>query len=220
MKSFLQSERAVILFTAAYLATAVGGAVRGRNLEFVLYIGVIVVLAPAILWLHSRVQLRIAALWGLSWWGAVHMAGGLVHVPTSWPTAGSQPVLYNLWLIPDWLKFDQIVHVYGFGLVTWVCWQGISQAFSQNGVSVRPTFGLLTLCGAAGMGFGALNEVVEFMATQLFAETNVGGYVNTGWDLVANLAGCVIAAVGIAVGHRPVEVDRNAMPENSSTDAD
>jgi len=55
--------------------------------------------------------------------------------------------------------------------------------------------GLLVLCAAAGMGFGALNEVIEFAATILVPETNVGGYMNTGWDLVSNLVGCVLAAV-------------------------
>ena len=44
------------------------------------------------------------------------------------------------------------------------------------------------------MGFGALNEVIEFAATQLLPNTNVGGYVNTGWDLVFNLLGSTIAA--------------------------
>ena len=43
------------------------------------------------------------------------------------------------------------------------------------------------LCAAAGSGFGALNEVVEFIAVLTIPETNVGGYENTGWDLVANL---------------------------------
>ena len=71
--------------------------------------------------------------------------------------------------------------------------------------AVLPTFGRLVLCGAAGMGFGALNEVVEFAATLMMPSTNVGGYVNTGWDLVANLAGCVIAAIIICTGsHRAV----------------
>lgn len=48
-----------------------------------------------------------------------------------------------------------------------------------------------------GMGFGALNEVVEFIATITLPSTNVGGYVNTGWDLVFNLFGCVAAAAMI-----------------------
>jgi hypothetical protein len=44
------------------------------------------------------------------------------------------------------------------------------------------------------MGFGALNEVIEFIAVLTIPNTNVGGYVNTGFDLVSNLVGCVIAA--------------------------
>ncbi|MFO0896121.1 MAG: hypothetical protein U0836_01725, partial [Pirellulales bacterium] len=62
---------------------------------------------------------------------------------------------------------------------------------------VQPTFGMLLLCAAAGMGFGALNEVVEFAATLLVPETNVGGYENTGWDLVSNMIGAFTAAAGI-----------------------
>ena len=44
------------------------------------------------------------------------------------------------------------------------------------------------------MGFGALNELVEFVATLIVPETNVGGYLNTGWDLVANLFGATLVA--------------------------
>jgi hypothetical protein len=56
-------------------------------------------------------------------------------------------------------------------------------------------FGSLILCGAASLGFGALNEVVEFVATLSIPETNVGGYENTGWDLVANLVGVALASL-------------------------
>jgi hypothetical protein len=122
------------------------------------------------------------------------MAGGLLHIPRSLPTAGDGNVLYNLWLIPGLLKFDQLVHAYGFGLVTWICWLGIQASFLNRGVRVKPTLGLLTLAVAGGMGFGAANEMVEFFATQVVPETNVGGYENTGWDLVANFVGSVVAA--------------------------
>jgi len=132
------------------------------------------------------------------------MAGGLWHVPDSWPTAGSEPVLYNWWVIPpDRLKFDQVVHAYGFGLTTVACWQSLRQAFAGRGVGVRPTFGLLTLCVAGAMGFGAANEVIEFFATLLIPETNVGGYENTGWDLVANAVGATVAGVLIFCFSKP-----------------
>jgi hypothetical protein len=56
----------------------------------------------------------------------------------------------------------------------------------------------LVLCAAGGCGFGAFNEVVEFIAVLTIPNTNVGGYENTGWDLVANLVGSVSAAILIA----------------------
>ena len=51
----------------------------------------------------------------------------------------------------------------------------------------------MVLAGAASLGFGALNEIVEFTAVLLVPETNVGGYMNTGWDLVSNFVGIIIA---------------------------
>jgi hypothetical protein len=69
-------------------------------------------------------------------------------------------------------------------------------------VELKPTFGLMVLCAAAGIGFGALNEVIEFIAVLTIPNTNVGGYENTGWDLVANLVGATVAAVIIRLGAR------------------
>jgi len=191
----------VAIVTAAYTITAALVTSRTSNAEFMIYIGVMVILFGLIGWLHARIALTTPTLWCLSAWGFLHMAGGLVPVPESWPIAGDIRVLYSWWLIPGRLKYDQVVHAYGFGVTTWVCWQGLSAAFRHRG-PIRPSFGLLVLCAAAGMGFGALNEVVEFAATLTVPETNVGGYVNTGWDLVSNLAGCLIAAIGIGVRGR------------------
>jgi hypothetical protein len=56
---------------------------------------------------------------------------------------------------------------------------------------------------AAGLGFGALNEVVEFFVTLMVPESNVGGYVNTGWDLVANLIGATVTGLLLFSFDRP-----------------
>ena len=193
--------QAVLAFTLAYLAAAVIGALTTGNAEFIIYIGIMAVLIGVIAFVHYRVRLTIATLWALTAWGALHMAGGLVPVPESWPINGDVRVLYSLWLIPEGLKYDQVIHAFGFGVTTWVCWQGLRSVLVNFGPA-RPTFGLMVLCAAAGMGFGALNEVIEFTATLLVPETNVGGYVNTGWDLVSNLTGTVIAATLIALTDR------------------
>jgi hypothetical protein len=191
------------LFAAGYIAISAVAAIVGENREFVFYIVVMCVLAACVLAVHRRVLLSSGVLWCLAVWGLMHMAGGLMPVPESWPINGDQRVLYSLWLIPDYLKYDHITHAFGFGVTTWLCWQGLRRILAVTaGVpfeAVRPTLGSLVLCAAAGMGFGALNEVVEFAAVLLMPSTNVGGYINTGWDLVSNLVGCAIAAVAISL---------------------
>ena len=184
----------VALFTGAYLAVALVGAVTSGNAEFVFYIAVMVVLI-AVVWAVDRsVRLSAGALWGLSLWGLAHMIGGLVTAPAGWPAAvADQAVMYNVWIVTDRVKYDHVVHAWGFGMTTWVCWQGVAAALRKRGAETRPTGGLLVLVAAAGLGFGALNEVIEFAATLLVPETNVGGYRNTGWDLVSNTVGALVA---------------------------
>jgi uncharacterized membrane protein YjdF len=210
---FWRSFLPVAVFSALYTLTAGFVTARNSNAEFLIYIGVMLVLMALVAWLHSRIRLTPLSLWALSLWGLLHMAGGLVPVPEEWPIEGDIRVLYSWWLIPRRLKYDHVVHAYGFGVTTWVCWQGLKAALrARIGAEPAPSAGLLVLCVAAGMGFGALNEVVEFVATLTVPETNVGGYVNTGWDLVSNLAGGIAAAAIIgAFGRR-----RNHQPSDLS----
>jgi uncharacterized membrane protein YjdF len=196
--------RNVLLFSAIYILAAGAYSLAQGNGEFVFYIVVMLLLLGALIAVHRRVGLSRGLLWCLTLWGLMHMAGGLLPIPSAWHDADVSSVLYNLWIIRDWLKYDQFVHAYGFGITTWLCWQALS-ARTLNG-SARPleaTPGLMVLCAAAGMGFGAFNEVIEFIATLTLPETNVGGYENTGWDLVFNLIGSAAAAVILYRIYRP-----------------
>ena len=177
----------VVAFTLAYVAGSVPLALRSGNDEFVFYIIVLLVLAALVGLVHLRVALHPACLVGLSLWGLLHMAGGLA------PSPGGEGVLYNWWLVPERLKYDQAVHAYGFGMATWTVWQAMRTRLADP----RPSFGLMFCAACAGMGLGALNEVVEFVAVLTIPDTNVGGYENTGWDLVANLTGSFVAAAAI-----------------------
>ena len=205
-----RGQWAIVGFTAAYLIAAAVAAIVTGNGEFVFYLVVMLVLVAALGAIHWRVGFTTPLLALLSAWGALHMAGGLVPVPASWPVNGDVAVLYSWWVVPftrdapgagggggavtAGIKYDHLVHAFGFGVTTWACWQGL---VASTGAT-RPTLGRLTLVGAAAMGFGALNEVVEFAATML-GPTNVGGYVNTGFDLVSNLVGVLTALVLIRV---------------------
>jgi hypothetical protein len=55
----------------------------------------------------------------------------------------------------------------------------------------------MALCALGGMGFGAVNELIEFFATLVLPDSRVGGYVNTGWDIFFNAVGAVVAVVSI-----------------------
>jgi uncharacterized membrane protein YjdF len=203
MKKTATYGRGLIAFSALYMLVSIVVATLQGNTEFVFYIVVMVVLITSLALVHKRVVFSSGVLWGMSFWGFLHMAGGLVHMPKALTQDGSQPVLYSWWIIPELLKYDQIVHSFGFGVTTWVCWQILrSNIEKQTGKTPEPTFGLCLLSAAAGMGFGALNEVVEFIATMTIPETNVGGYINTGWDLVFNLLGCSVVAFIIRQHHR------------------
>ena len=181
----------VAVFTFSYLIAALILAIARGNLEFLFYIVVMLVLIGVVYAVDRSVGLSTGVLWALSLWGLAHMGGGLLTVPASWPVSSESRVLYTLWLIPGRLKYDQIVHAYGFGVTTWVCWQGLTAAIRRRGGAAT-----------AALGFGALNEVVEFVATLLVPETNVGGYRNTGWDLVSNLVGATGAATLIWFGQQ------------------
>jgi hypothetical protein len=182
----------VAAFTATYLVAASLVALLRGNVEFLFYVVVMLGLIGVVWTVHRYVALSPAVL---CFWGLAHMAGGLLVVPQGWPVNAPSRVLYTLWLIPGRLKYDHVVHAYGFGMTTWVCWCGLRAALRRRGAQARPTFGLLVLAVAAGLGFGALNELVEFAATLMVPDTNVGGYRNTGWDLVANAVGATVAAL-------------------------
>ncbi|MCC7407158.1 MAG: hypothetical protein IT442_03750 [Phycisphaeraceae bacterium] len=188
----------VALGTGVYLVGALAAAIWTGNKEFVFYLATMGVIIGGILGVHASVRLPAWVLGALSVWGLAHMLGGLMPVPGGWAIEGEQRVLYSWWIVPGYLKYDHVVHAYGFGVATWVCWFGLAA-----GVRVRrATGGLVVLAALGGMGLGAMNEVVEFAATLLIPSTNVGGYVNTGWDLVSNMVGASVAAIGIWVWGR------------------
>ena len=188
-----RSDRLAAVVASLYVLVALPYAWARANHEFLMYVAVLVLVGALVLVLHRRVGLHAASIWGLVAWGALHLGGGLVlqrHVGLG---DGGDDVLYALWLIPGILRYDQVVHAFGFGLCTWLCWQALAVRLADP----RPSFGLLLLCALGGMGLGAANEIVEFGAVLALPETGVGGYENTAWDLVFNFLGSTIAALAI-----------------------
>ena len=207
----------VLIFSIGYLTVAAGFIVAGKNYEFLLYLAVMSVIVLAVIGVYKRAGLSRSLLWGFSFWGVLHMVGGLTPIPDHWHTSDTTGVLYNWRIIPGYLKYDQLVHGFGAGLVTWLCWEAlVVRVRGQDGNPIRPTLGMLSICATAGMGFGAINEVIEFFAVLILPKTNVGDYENTGWDLFANLVGAIVTAL-IIRGVWKARQSKQA-PSDSTTD--
>ena len=86
--------------------------------------------------------------------------------------------------------------MFGFGVMTLAGYH-VLRPYLRDGI--QRGAGLWLLVVMMGSGFGALNEVIEFVAVLTVPETGVGGYENTALDLVFNLIGGLMAAGWLAV---------------------
>jgi hypothetical protein len=169
----------VVVYYVGFLAL---GLMTDNN-QVLFYATIMAILFGLVGFWDSRRHFSSAVITGLALWGALHMAGGMVPLP-------DDRVLYNLWILP-FLRFDHLVHVFGFGFAGLALWE-----------SVRPSLEPTLVSGAfiafiGGVGFGAINEMFEFLATRVVPDTNVGDFENTGWDLVANTIGAAVAALWV-----------------------
>jgi hypothetical protein len=183
----IKKHAGLIAFAITYLiGFSTYGIVTGARLT-IAYAILVVAAAIVVAFADTRVRFSRGVLWCLAVWGVLHMAGGLIEFRNG-------AVLYNVsWGIPV-VRYDRLVHAFGFGTTVALCWQVL-----RNRLHVRTvTTAVAILAWLGGMGFGAFNETIEFVISRL-TETNVGGYANTGWDLIANTAGCTVVAVWLRV---------------------
>ncbi len=157
-----------------------------RNYEFIIYEGVIVAALILIAFSIRRVDFTPAALIGLTVWSSLHLAGGGITVG-----AGR---LYDVMLLQlsasyPVLRYDQLVHMWGFGASTLVMFCLLRRPMSQP---ARHPLALGVVVVMAGLGVGALNEILEFIVSVCVPGSGVGGYINTALDLCADLVGALL----------------------------
>jgi hypothetical protein len=179
---------AVVL--AGQAAAVVGFGIARSNRRVIAYLIVWSLLALLIRAGHRRWPLPRATVVALTAAGAVHLAGGLLPSPE----AGA-PIFYETWLIPGVLKFDQAAHAFISAVVTVAVFQALGHVVDDRraGRGIRAVIAML-VC----WGFGAANELFEFLSALRFPDAYVGGLANTGWDLAFNTLGGLLAAIGCA----------------------
>ncbi|OHA58949.1 MAG: hypothetical protein A2571_01065 [Candidatus Vogelbacteria bacterium RIFOXYD1_FULL_44_32] len=190
-KEIIYKYKWPLLFSTLYFLAFCLYFISIRDFEFLWYIVMMIFFFGLVLGTIKYTKLTNTTIWGLSIWGLLHMAGGSLPVGDS--------VLYAWKIFPLLdrggefyiLKFDQVVHAFGFAVATLVMFEIISPRW-------RGSKGLLSfVIFLSGMGLGALNEIVEFAAVLVFPATGVGGYFNTGLDLVFNAVGATLMALGL-----------------------
>tara|TARA_Y100000310_G_C20478798_1_gene713702 strand:+ start:216 stop:821 length:606 start_codon:yes stop_codon:yes gene_type:complete len=182
----------ILFFNLAYIITFLIYYLSIKNYEFLWYIFVVIFFFFLIALTLGKTKFDYFILWGLSLWGFMHMMGGGFIF--------NGETLYKF-VIPifqsgdiEILKFDQIVHFFGFAVTTLIGYHLLKPHL--NKMWNRGTIYFLLIL--VGMGAGALNEIVEFIAVVSFPETGVGGYYNTGLDLVFNAFGAI---AGVLIIH-------------------
>lgn len=167
---------------------------REANGEFLIYIVVILIVFFLIAGTYHRVRYPFSILSGLVFWAILHLAGGGIL----W----GDTVLYEKILIPlssnyPILRYDQVVHAWGFGISTLIIYYLMSRLILPKDMN-RISVGIIII--TAGCGLGALNENIEFLLTVFLPKTGIGGYINTSLDLCSNLLGALIAYCFVRFG--------------------
>jgi len=160
---FIVHGIALLLFTFLFIS-------RG-NYEFLGYVGVILAVMFAIIYTNHKIDYPTTLLWGLTVWSIMHMSGGGLY------PNGTK--LYETMLIPIVgapyyiFKYDQLAHLFGFFVATLLMYYLLKPSLKEDHRWAALTLVIIM----AGLGAGALNEIIEFFMTVILPNTGVGGYV-------------------------------------------
>ncbi|MFM2424411.1 MAG: hypothetical protein RLZZ70_802 [Candidatus Parcubacteria bacterium] len=181
----------VILFSALYLIAGGIYFLRDLNLEFVIYVAVIVAIFAGVFATLRYTQFPVWMLWYLSIWGLMHVAGGAVQ------TADGVLFAYKIYPFLDLggefyiLKYDQVVHAYLYGLVAMMAYHTLRVPLGIKG----HTFLVALAATMISLGISGLNEIMEFLIAVSIENNGVGGYANAMLDLIFNLSGAVVGVL-------------------------
>lgn len=195
-------NRSVLVVIAAGATVGFGafGVVTGAG-QTVSYLITVALLGVLVVRLDRTVRFSDLVAVGLTAWAVAHLAGGIIGIE-------GDRVLYNAVLVPH-LRYDNVVHFCGFGVAGIATWEVLAPRLMRRDPPARAAGITVWLFG---MGIGALNEVVEFAIALNVEDSNVGGYLNTGRDLVANMLGAAVAGVVVARRVRSAAADSARFP--------
>lgn len=184
--SFLRrNRRAATTVAVAALLVGVAAFARDDTARLRPYLQVVIVLVAVTALADRAAHFSPAMVWALTSVVLVHLAGGLL------PPLGDAPTFYETWIVDGLLKFDQLAHGYGTGVLTVA---SARLVVGLLGPATRRGWALAFVAALMACGLGALNELIEFLFGLDNPNLHAGGMENTGWDLAFNLAGAIVGA--------------------------
>ena len=163
--------------------------VLSGNAEFVFYALVSTLFFIFIMGYYHKLRLTETLLTGIALHWLLSFMGGTLYFGST--------RLYDLWLFPPLLRYDNIVHSFGVFLLTFIAYNLLYPHFRMRNKVALFHFSLLLFFIV--MGLGALAEVAELLAVLwLGAGETVGDYFNNAFDLVWNAVGALSACFMIA----------------------
>jgi putative membrane protein len=177
------------IFNATYLFWGGAYFLQDLNLEFVIYVAVIIAIIGGVLLTANKTEFPLWQLWLLSIWGLLHVLGGAVTVD------GGVLFGYRIYPLLDMggdfyiLKYDQVVHMYLYGVVAVMAYHLLrTKLAARDHAGLLAAFAIMT-----SVGISSLNEIMEFLIAVTVERNGVGGYENAMLDLMFNLGGAIVA---------------------------
>ena len=124
MKRLPTEQPILSIFSVGYLVAFVAFGLISALSQTFFYATFMVAAFALVVMTYSRFRLRQITLWGLALWGIAHLAGGLLSIGADF--------LYRFDLIPGLLRFDQVVHAFGFGFATAACWDVLGEVIVRD----------------------------------------------------------------------------------------
>lgn len=181
-----QMEKFIVYFTFFYTLIFSINALAKGNVEFIYYTALMLLSIAIIMIVHRRMHFYPIVLMSLSALGLLHLLGGNVWVDTV--------RLYDYYFVSGIFRYDNFVHMVGSAIMVMLA-HALLTPILDDKFEVRQGYFILLLV-LVGMGLGAINELVEFVAVLVLdVGEQVGDYTNTLLDLVFNTMGSAAMAI-------------------------
>ncbi|MEK6822451.1 MAG: hypothetical protein AABY13_01370, partial [Nanoarchaeota archaeon] len=189
-----KGQLSLLLFNIVYIILFSVYFVYKRNYEFVVYMSTIVFFLFIVMSTNHKLFVPKGAWWALTALAFSHLLGGMVYVGTT--------RLYDLMLVPlstvyPVLRYDQLVHAFGFVCVTLFLY---FMTRSWRGGMLRGRTIVLFLSALFLIAVG--HETYEEIISILIPATGIGDFTDTAIDLVFDMAGGSLALGALWLAER------------------